>query len=188
MKILSFQEWPLLCHAHTYGSFILYWFRKVGLCETSFWYSTVWIIVFWFHAKSQRYQIFTLRGCSCNKIWANTITILHSIQFWSGNSTFKRTVWNGRPHHRKNSRNLCIKWLCLLGVRMISCPNKLSSEFLRVHQHTETSQSSKVFASDSSWVSNAICTLQLIETMSNEQGIIESTIIIERKMFPISLC
>jgi hypothetical protein len=42
-------------------------------------------------------------------------------------------------------------------------------------------------ASDSSQVTNATCTLQLIETMSNEQGIIESTIIIERKMFPVLL-
>ncbi len=40
----------------------------------------------------------------------------------------------------------------------------------------------------SSSVSNATCTLQLIETMSDEQGIIKLTIIIERKMFPILLC
>ncbi len=74
MKILSFQKWLLLCHAHTYGSFITYWIRKVWSCKTLFWYSTVWIIVFWFHAKSQRYQIFKLGGRSRNKIWANTIT------------------------------------------------------------------------------------------------------------------
>jgi hypothetical protein len=29
MKILSFQEWSLLCHAHTYGSFVTYWIGKI---------------------------------------------------------------------------------------------------------------------------------------------------------------
>jgi hypothetical protein len=28
MEILSFQEWSLLCHRHTYGSFVTYWIRK----------------------------------------------------------------------------------------------------------------------------------------------------------------
>ena len=87
-------EMVVVLSYNLYGSFITYWIRKIWLCETLFWYNTVWIIVFWFHTKSQHQQIFKLRGRTSNEIWAITITISHNIQFWMGYCTFKRTVWN----------------------------------------------------------------------------------------------
>ncbi len=119
---------------HTNGSFILYLIRKIWSCEALFWYYTFWIIEFLFHTKLQHQQIFKLRGRTSNAIWANTITILHSIQSWTGYCTFKRTVWNCGSNHWKNLRYLCLRdfasWEWRWSLAQTSCLWN-SSEFAK---------------------------------------------------------
>ena len=148
---------------------------------------TIWIVEFWIHAQSQCQQIFKLGRSTSDEIGANSVTELHCIKFWPGCCTFEGAIWYSRSRHLDDPTNFCIEGLCLLRVWIVPCPDKLSAKRLWICQITKTFHSGGIFSSDSSWPLNARCTLQLIESMSNEQRIVKSAIIIQHKMVPDSL-